>query len=134
MLDMAGTMVRYLRSVGAVSDIVDDRVYAELLVPDVVFPAVRIQVLSVVSFAPPTNHWDNYQMQADCWGEENGEATAIELADTVRQAIHDMTGVHGDAAIVNTEQAGTYAGLDESVGPALPRWIVTVNVTARRNI
>ena len=134
MLDMAATLTTYLRGVEAVSDIVEERVYADLLPPDVTYPACRVQVLSVVSFAPPTNRWDNYQMQVDCWGEELNMPVAIALADAVRQAIHDMTGVHGDAAIVNTEQAGTYAGLDESVQPALPRWIVTVNVTARRNI
>ena len=59
MLDMAATLTTYLRGVDAVSDIVEDRVYADLLPPDVVYPAARVVVLSVVAFAPPTNRWDN---------------------------------------------------------------------------
>jgi hypothetical protein len=114
-----------------VAETAGDRVFADVLPPDVDYPCVLVREVSLTPAVPPTLAWDSHELQVDLIGQVDGQAEAVALRAAVRSALSRLHGQVNGADIAATDVLATTGGVDASVSPARPRWVVAVVVTAR---
>lgn len=132
MIDAAAIVTKTLRADSTLMAAVGNRVYADILPEAVTAPFVLVTVNSVTPAAPPTIAWDTVQIQVQIVGADNTESTLITTASRVRALIHGMDGSKPTgAAIQGVDIQAMNFGYADIDSPALPRWVLTVNLTAR---
>jgi hypothetical protein len=125
MLDMAAIIAAHL----AADPEVTATIYADLVAENTAYPYCLVRVMNVAQAVPPVNVWDTYEVQLDIVAAPS--ATAIDSVSVIRSKVLALTGVVGAAGIAGVVPASTARILDDSVSPARPRWVLTVEVTAR---
>lgn len=123
--DIERELSAYLRADGAVAALVDDRVYT--IVPaGPTFPLVRLTRIGGAPARPHLLYHDVAEIQLDCYADRKAEAQT--LAETVREALAAMPGVHG-TAVVTAVRFGRLQYLpDGTFDPARPRYIADVTI------
>lgn len=123
--DIERELSAYLRADPAVAALVDDRVYT--IVPaNPTFPLVALTRYGGAPVSPHILHADAAAIQLDCYADRKAEAQT--LAETVREALAAMPGVHG-TAVVTAVRFGRLQYLpDGTFDPAKPRYIVDVTI------
>lgn len=133
MIDMAGVLTAHLRAQSGLMALVSNKVYAHELPQGTTAPYVLVRLLSSTPAAPPTLAYDSYAVQADCVGAVSDYDGATDICSAVRAALFDAPGVRSGARIASVQIGVASAGVDETSSPALPRWVLTVDVTGRSN-
>lgn len=132
-IDMAGELTKYLRAQAGLMTAVSNRVYCDEFPAGTVAPYVLLRNVNVVPAAPPTNAYDTYTIQADIYAPNGAHAQAGSIASLVRAALFNARGVRGTARVTSINVTTSSVGVDDTVSPALPRWVLTVDVTGRGN-
>ena len=132
-VDMAGELTKYLRTDAALMTATGNRVYCDEFPAGTVAPYVLLRTVNVVPAAPPTLAYDTYTIQADIYAPVSQHATAATVAGLLRKALHAARGVRGAARVTSVNVTTSLVGVDDSVSPAMPRWVLTVDVTGRSN-
>jgi hypothetical protein len=130
-VDMSALVAAWLAADTDVAAVVGEQVYADMLPPDVTYPCVLVRELALTPAVPPTLAWDTHELQVDLIGRANGQVEAVELRAAVRSALIHLHGDIEGTVVAATDVLATTGGVDASVSPARPRWVVAVEVTAR---
>jgi hypothetical protein len=132
-VDMAGELTKYLRAQAALMTATGSRVYCDEFPAGTVAPYVLLRNVNIVPAAPPTLAYDVYTIQVDIYAPASQHATAGSIASLVRKALQNARGVRGTARVTSINVTTSLVGVDDTVSPALPRWVLTVDVTGRSN-
>ena len=133
MIDMAGVLTTYLRSQSALMTLVNDKVYCDEMPEQTEAPFVLVRALSVTPAAPPTIAYDIYSVQVDCVTPAGSYEACMTLTDQVRSLLFSATGLRSNTRVTSVQIATATVGVDDTVSPAQPRWVLTVDVTGRGN-
>jgi hypothetical protein len=131
MIDVTGVLAAYLRDDTGLMALVDDKVFADELPEGTVSPYVLLRTVSVTPAAPPSLAYDTFAVQTDCYGAIGDYPGTQTIADTVRSLLHSAAANVDDVAAARTTVS--LVGADDTYSPAIPRWVLTVDVTGRSN-
>ena len=130
---MPGLLTAWLRDDEDLLDYVSGAIYCDRFPDGHTGVGVLVRGVNVLPTVAPTLAFDTYVVQVDVEGEDGGEAAMTDLVDMVRSRLHAARGVH-DVGVVNSVTVGpTVPGVTAPDSPALPRWVLTVDVTGRSN-
>lgn len=99
---------------------------------DISTPWVRITQLNAINEADSRpERLINFVLQLDCFAGkeiEGAQEEAADLARSVRSALAEMEGQHGDAIVTAVRFAGMPRIPDDSIEPARERYMLTAHV------
>ena len=90
--------VNYLRSVGAVTSLVGNRVYTDIPAGSA-YPLLRLTRIGGIPTIP--QHLDVARIQIDAWGTTKFQARTV--AATAQAVMHDAVGAHTEGVVSNVE-------------------------------
>lgn len=103
--------------------------FADIVPEGQAAPYYLVRTMSVAQAVPPVDLWDRYDVQIDVVCDSDG--AGVDLVSLIRSRTLALSGVHGVAGIAGAIPVSTVRTVDDSVSPARPRWVLTVEVTAR---
>lgn len=130
MIDMSSTIASWLAERPTVQ-LAGFPVYADVLPEHPAYPCALVRVMAVEQAVPPVDVWDRYEVQVDVVGEVDAYGLTVDVAGLVRSELNDLSGPVGTAGIAGAVIVSTTRFTDDSLSPARPRWVLTVEVTAR---
>jgi len=126
MLDMAAVIATHFAN----DTDITAPVYADSLPEGVSYPYVLVRNPNVGVLLPGIDGWDVYEVQVDMVAAHDAAGALIDLVGIVRSKLSALTGVVGAAGVAGTVITSTTKTVDDTVSPARPRWVLTVEVTA----
>lgn len=133
MIDMPGLLTALLRSNTSLMSLAQNRIYCDEMPEGTAAPYVLVRAMSATPAAPPTLRYDSFAIQADVAAPLGQYAPCRALADAVRNALHACRGTYPTGVVTSVQVTTSMIGVDQPGSPALPRWVLTVDVTGRGN-
>ena len=132
-VDMAGELTKYLRADTTLMTATGGRVYCDEFPEGTIAPYVLLRTYNATPAAPPTLAYDTYTIQVDIYAAAGNYVSAASIASRVRSLLQAARGIRGAAIVTTVSVTTSQVGVDDTVSPALPRWVLTVDVTGRSN-